>query len=105
MDEINKILENNSRYLDIAKKITYSLHNICIESKEEYSGIEIIIGLSLGIYTFIKSISDVTGVDVKTLYEEINKWTNVIFDKFSDNEIQAQKSVSRSEDQVVGEIT
>jgi len=105
MDDVTKILENNSRYLDIAKKITYSLDNICIQNGEEYSGIEVIGGIALGTYVFLNSISKVVGVDVKDLYNEINKWTNIANQYYNKNEVQEEKGIPRSEDQVVGETT
>ena len=102
--EDKKLLENNTRYLDIAKKVTYSLDDICIQTPEEYSGIEVLAGISIGLFTFINSLAKVIGIDAEKLYDEINRFTNIANDVYN-NEVQKQKSVSGSEDKVVGEAS
>lgn len=103
MDD-KKLLENNTRYLDIAKKITYSLDDICIQTDEEYSGIEVLAGISIGLFTFINSLAKVIGVDSEKLYNEINRFTNIANNLYN-SEVQKQEGVSGSEDKMVGEAS
>lgn len=101
MDETT-FLKANKRYLEIAKSLTDYLYELCIDSKE-YTGLEIINGISTGVYIFFKGLSKDVGLNTLDLYESFDKWFKHMDNIMKSDEVQTQKGVSGSENKMVGE--
>jgi len=95
----------NKKYLDIAKVLTDDLYRICIDTKEEYTGLEIINGISTGVYMFFKAISKDLQTSPLDLYEVFDRWFRNMDSLMEEHEVQTQKGVSGGEAEVVGETT
>jgi len=93
----------NLNYLNIGKNVTDALCNICIDSKEEYTVLEVIYGVSTGVYMFLKAIAKQTDSNTLDLYELFDRWIKHMDSLMKEHEVQAQEGISGSENKVVGE--
>lgn len=75
MDE-SKLLKSDTQYLELAKEITSNLHDLCIESKQEYNISTVIMALGVGVYMFVKELSDVLNISVDVILEDTLNWIN-----------------------------
>ena len=71
-----KFVKSNTEYLDLAKNVTTSLHELCINSKEEYNMLTVLAGISIGFYMFLKEIAQHTEHKTEDLISECIQWIN-----------------------------
>lgn len=69
-----KFLQSEPKYLDLAKNVTTLLHDVCIESKEEYNTPTVLAGVSIGFYMFIKELAQLTKTTTNKLLETCHGW-------------------------------
>lgn len=69
-----KYIQSDTTYLDIAKNVTGMLHDLCIESKENYNIITVIAGISIGFYMFIKELASMIDIDTEGLLSRCTAW-------------------------------
>lgn len=69
-----KYIQSDTTYLDIAKNVTGMLHDLCIESKENYNIITVIAGISIGFYMFIKELANMIDIDTEELLSRCTAW-------------------------------
>lgn len=100
-----KFQKSSLNYLDIGKNVTDALCNICIDSKEEYTVLEVINGVSTGLYMFLKAIAKQTNSNTLDLYELFDRWIKHMDSLMEEYEVQTQEGISGSENKVVGETT
>lgn len=81
-----KFVKSNTRYLDLAKKVTADLHEICIESKEEYNTLTVLAGASIGFYMFLKEIAKMIQCNTSDLMKECIQWMQWADSKFTKKE-------------------
>ena len=60
-----KFVKSNKKYLDLAKEITYKLHETCVNSDEEYNLVTVLAGVAIGTYMFIKELAKATDQSTK----------------------------------------
>lgn len=78
-----KFVKSNTQYLDLAKEITASLHNLCIESKNSYNLVTVLAAISIGFYMFLKEIAQNTELKLEELLDECYQWINWADSKFN----------------------
>lgn len=69
-----KFLKSEPKYLDLAKNVTTLLHDVCIESKEEYNIPTVLAGVSIGFYMFIRELAQLTETTAQKLLEVCANW-------------------------------
>ena len=100
-----KFQKANLNYLDIGKNVTDVLCRMLLDSKTEYTGLEVINGVSTGVYMFFKAIAKEIGSTPLDLYEYFDRWFRHMDSIMEEHEVQAQERISGSEDKVVGETS
>ena len=78
-----KFVKSNKKYLDLAKEITYKLHEICVNSDEEYNLVTVLAGVAIGTYMFIKELAKATDQSTKDLLQEVRQWVDWADSKFN----------------------
>ena len=84
MDE-EKFVKSNTQYLDLAKEVTSTLHDICIEGKAEYNMLTTLAGISIGFYMFIRELAQITENKTSNVLKECLQWIDWADSKFKKN--------------------
>ena len=78
-----KFVKSNTQYLELAKQVTAQLHDICVEGKEQYNLLTVLSGVSIGVYMFLKEISQNTAIGTSELIKECSQWIHWADSKFN----------------------
>lgn len=77
-----KFIKSDTKYLDLAKNVTSLLHDLCINGQEDYTILTVLSGVSIGVYMFLKELSQKLEVDINGLISECTAWINWANSKF-----------------------
>lgn len=80
-----KFVKSNTEYLNLAKNVTGTLHDLCINGSEEYTIVTVLAGVSIGVYMFLKELSGMLKVNTQELISECVQWINWADSKFKTN--------------------